>query len=61
MISILVPCYNHEKYVEDCLKSLINQDYSNIEIIIYDDCSSDNSFNMIMKWENNLKKRFRMR
>lgn len=58
MVSVLVPCYNHEKYVEDCLRSLMNQDYSNIELIIYDDCSSDNSYNVIKKWENNLKKRF---
>lgn len=58
MVSVLVPCYNHEKYIEECLKSLIDQDYRDIELIIYDDCSSDNSFSIIQKWEKQLNNRF---
>ena len=33
-VSIIVPCYNVEKYIERCLNSLINQEYSNIEIYV---------------------------
>lgn len=58
MVSIIVPCYNHEKYIAECLKSLIAQTYQNIELIIIDDCSSDSSFNILLEWKEVLKKRF---
>ena len=38
LVSIVVSNYNNEKYIEECLDSLINQSYENIEIIIIDDC-----------------------
>lgn len=43
LISIIVPVYNVEEYIEQALDSLINQTYKNIEIIIIDDGSTDNS------------------
>lgn len=46
-VSILIPCYNHEKYVVDCLDSIWNQTYSNYEIIICDDASKDGSVEQI--------------
>lgn len=42
-ISIIVPVYNIEKYLEKSVDSLINQTYKNLEIILIDDGSSDNS------------------
>lgn len=42
-ISIVVPVYNSGKYLDRCLKSIINQTYSNIEILLIDDGSTDNS------------------
>ena len=41
LVSIIVPVYNVEDYIEDCIKSLINQNYKNIEIILINDGSSD--------------------
>lgn len=42
-VSIIIPVYNVEKYLEQCLKSVINQTYSNIEILLIDDGSPDSS------------------
>lgn len=50
LISIIVPVYNTENYLEKCLYSLVNQTYKNIEIIIIDDGSPDKSMNIIQKF-----------
>lgn len=52
LISIIVPIYNIEKYIERCVRSLINQTYQNIEIILVDDGSTDNSGNIADKLAN---------
>ena len=49
MISIVTTCYNLEDYIEDCLVSLINQSYENLELIVVNDCSTDNSLSIIKK------------
>lgn len=46
LISIIVPIYNVEKYLSQCVESLINQTYKNIEIILVDDGSKDNCGNI---------------
>ena len=43
LISIVVPVYNVENYIDRCISSLINQDYKNIEILLIDDGSNDSS------------------
>lgn len=49
LISIIVPVYNSEKYIEKCINSLINQTYENLEIIIINDGSKDKSLEKIRK------------
>ena len=51
LVSIIVPTYNHSKYIDDLFCSLINQTYSNIEIIIQDDCSKDDTYSKIEKFK----------
>ncbi len=50
LVSIGVPCYNYEKYIKDCLDSIAAQSYNGIEILVVDDCSTDNSVNVIAQW-----------
>lgn len=50
LVSVLVASYNNSKYIRETLDSIENQKYSNIEIIIVDDCSTDNSINVIDMW-----------
>lgn len=50
LISIIVPVYNCEKYLDRCICSLINQEYKNIEIILLNDGSTDNSFEICKKY-----------
>lgn len=47
LVSVVVPCYNHENYVRECLQSIINQNYKNIELIVIDDGSKDTSVAVI--------------
>jgi len=52
-ISVIVPVYNTSKYLDKCLNSLLNQTYNNIEIVIIEDCSTDNSKEVLKKYEKN--------
>lgn len=54
-ISIIVAVYNTEKYLKKCLNSLLNQTYQNLEIIVVEDCSTDNSKEVLKKYSHNDK------
>lgn len=43
LVSMVIPSYNHDRYIQACIKSVIEQDYPNIELIIIDDGSTDGS------------------
>lgn len=55
MVSIIITCYNKEKYITKCIESVISQTYKNLEIIIIDDGSKDSSAAIIEKYKNSYK------
>jgi len=50
-IVIISPTYNSEKYISNCIESVVSQDYDNYEMIVIDDASTDNTYNIAKQWE----------
>lgn len=44
LVSVIMPTYNVEQFVAEAIESILNQSYSNIEFVIVDDCSTDNTY-----------------
>lgn len=51
LISIIIPIYNSERYLRECLESVVNQTYSNLEILLIDDGSKDSSLEICKEYE----------
>lgn len=49
-VSVIIPVYNVEPYISECLASVVDQTYSDLEIIIVDDCSTDRSYDICQKF-----------
>lgn len=49
IVTIIVVCYNHAAYLEECISSIANQSYENIELIVADDFSTDESAELLLK------------
>jgi len=58
MISVCIPTYNGGKYLEECLESVFNQTYTNFEVIVTDDCSTDNSLEIVQKFAHDKRLRY---
>lgn len=56
LVSIIIPCYNTEEFIERTIKSVLNQSYQNFEIIIVDDGSTDNTPKIIQRYASNDKR-----
>ncbi|NQT57201.1 MAG: glycosyltransferase family 2 protein, partial [Desulfobacteraceae bacterium] len=50
-VSVCIPVYNGEKYLEECLNSVLDQSFRNFEVVVVDDQSSDTSFEIARKYE----------
>ena len=51
LVSVLITSYNREKYIEEAIQSVLSQDYPNFELIIVDDCSTDQTAKIIKRYE----------
>lgn len=49
LVSVIIPCYNAERFVEKAVRSIMDQTYHNLEIICCDDCSSDSTYVILKK------------
>ena len=47
LVSVIIASFNHEKYIKEAVDSVLNQTYKNIELIVEDDCSSDNTLKIL--------------
>lgn len=54
-ISIIVPIYNQEKYLNQCIDSIIKQTYTNFELLLVDDGSTDMSAEICIRWGEKIK------
>tara|TARA_B100000575_G_C23142516_1_gene665412 strand:+ start:2673 stop:3608 length:936 start_codon:yes stop_codon:yes gene_type:complete len=55
LVSVIIPSYNKQDFIEQSIDSVINQTYKNIEIIVVDDCSSDKTLDILKKYKNKIK------
>ena len=52
LVSVIMPVYNAENFLDKSVSSVINQTYKNLEILLIDDCSTDNSYNILKEYAN---------
>ena len=46
-LSVVIPLYNKENFIKDTVESVFNQKYSDFELLVIDDCSTDNSYKIV--------------
>src|ERR1700722_5993669 len=51
LVSVVTPVYNGERYLDECIQSVVNQTYRNFEYLIVDNCSSDGTLNVARHYE----------
>src|SRR5262249_50368883 len=54
LVSILIPCYNAEQWIGNCIRSALEQDYPNKEVIVLDDGSTDGSLKVVESFRNRI-------
>ena len=57
LVTIIIPIYNHQTYVKECIESILTQDYPRIELIVVDDGSTDSSFEVAKGLESTISDR----
>ena len=60
LVSVIVNCYNGEKFLKRAIRSILSQTYKNFEIIFWDNCSTDNSRKIMLKFKDNRIRYFKI-
>ena len=60
-ISVIIPLYNAEKYIGECLDSILAQTFQNFEVIVVDDCSTDSSYAIVKSYKEKFGKRLTLK
>jgi glycosyltransferase involved in cell wall biosynthesis len=55
LVSVIIPCYNSQDFVEDAIESVLEQTYSPIELVLVDDCSTDATFDILCRYQDTAK------
>ena len=55
LISVVMPTFNSRKYIKYSIQSVLSQSYKNLELIIVDDCSTDNTVEIVKKFKKKIK------
>lgn len=55
LVSVVIPCYNRDQYIRETIESVLNQTYNNIELIVVDDGSTDNSRDLLESFKGEMK------
>ena len=58
LVSVIINCFNGEKFLNNCIKSILNQTYQNFEIVFWDNNSEDKSKEIVMNFGDNRIKYF---
>ena len=58
-VSVCIPAYNHNKYIHECITSILDQDYTNLEIVVTDDFPTDRTVDAILPFVSDIVKLFR--
>ena len=58
LVSVLVPSYNHAHFIEECLDSVHDEDWPSLELLVLDDCSTDDSYHAASAWAARHRARF---
>lgn len=58
LVSVIIPAYNHEQFIQETIGSIIAQTYENIELIVIDDGSKDSTWNKINELKETCEERF---